>query len=122
MGSYENKVTVVTGAGSGIGRGIVERLHEQGAYIVANDLREDRLNELPSTERVVRVCGDTSYGETSQRIVAAACKLKGGVMAPHLVRDAQHRAEAQHEHRDQACDGESRFDGDPAFVLTNEGA
>lgn len=42
----ENKVALVTGAGSGIGRAIVERFIQEGAAVVASDIRADRLDEV----------------------------------------------------------------------------
>ena len=33
-----NKIAIVTGAGSGFGRGIAERFAQEGARVVVNDL------------------------------------------------------------------------------------
>ena len=42
----ENEVALVTGAGSGIGKAVVQRFVEEGAKVVAFDLSEDRLKAL----------------------------------------------------------------------------
>jgi len=36
---YTGKVAIVTGAGSGIGRGIAEFLSDEGAFVLLNDIR-----------------------------------------------------------------------------------
>src|SRR5260370_37260450 len=38
---YKRKVAIVTGAGSGIGRGIAEFLAEEGAFVLLNDVRHE---------------------------------------------------------------------------------
>ena len=39
----ENKIAVVTGAGSGIGRGVAKRFAEEGAKLVLADVNNDGL-------------------------------------------------------------------------------
>lgn len=46
MGYFTGQVAVVTGAASGIGRGICEALIEHGAIVYAADIREDALEDL----------------------------------------------------------------------------
>ena len=54
MGRIEGKVAIVTGGGSGIGRGICLRLAEEGAKIVVSDIGEEGGKE---TEKQVRAAG-----------------------------------------------------------------
>ena len=46
MSNLKNKNIIVTGASGGIGNSIVEKLHENGANILATGTRIEKLNEL----------------------------------------------------------------------------
>ena len=45
MDRFKNKIVLVTGAGSGIGRSTAVRLDQEGATLIIADINEDQLNE-----------------------------------------------------------------------------
>lgn len=55
---FDGKTVIVTGAGSGIGRAVAERLAREGALVVATDIAQERLDEVELGERCLRVAGD----------------------------------------------------------------
>lgn len=71
-------VAVVTGAASGIGEGIAQRLLERGAAVVLGDLDASRLAETAERldgvhpGRVTHVAGDASDGDHVAALIAAA--------------------------------------------------
>ena len=45
MNRFKNKIVLVTGAGSGIGRSTAMRLDQEGATLIIADINKDQLNE-----------------------------------------------------------------------------
>jgi NADP-dependent 3-hydroxy acid dehydrogenase YdfG len=74
----DGTVAVVTGAASGIGEAIAERLLERGASVVLGDLDAVRLSETATRledlhpGRVAHVAGDAADGEHVAALIAAA--------------------------------------------------
>lgn len=69
----ENEVAVVTGAGSGIGKAVVQRFVEEGAKVVAFDLSADRLKALQQEQNEVAIVqGDVRSLEDNRKAVAMA--------------------------------------------------
>ncbi len=73
----ENKVTVVTGAGSGFGAGLASRFAEEGARVVAADINGDSAARIVDSIRgaggtAIAVTGDVSRGDDMAKIIGAA--------------------------------------------------
>jgi NAD(P)-dependent dehydrogenase (short-subunit alcohol dehydrogenase family) len=71
MGRLSGKVAVVTGAGSGIGRAVVQRYIAEGAAVIAV-VRKEADRAVLEVEGAVVVVGDVSHYDTAERAVAAA--------------------------------------------------
>jgi 3-oxoacyl-[acyl-carrier protein] reductase len=77
MTPERSRAVLVTGAGSGIGRAIAERLAEDGARVVVNDLKGETADEVVAGIRdkggtAAAAPGDVSDTEAVRQIMAAA--------------------------------------------------
>jgi NAD(P)-dependent dehydrogenase (short-subunit alcohol dehydrogenase family) len=82
MGSYEDKVAVVTGAASGIGKALVVGLLGEGAKVVAADYNETGLKELDrelSNQNLTTAVYDASQAGDAAKLIEAATAAYGGV-------------------------------------------
>ena len=82
MSSTGSRVTVVTGAGSGIGGAIAEKLAKDGERVVVNDLNGETAEEVvarikESGGEAVAAPGDVSDPEAVQQIMAVAREAYG---------------------------------------------
>ncbi len=82
MKQLENKVAIVTGGASGIGKAIVELFVKEGAKVVIADLNEQLGNELLNSVgegNVVFVKADASSAEDNKKIVEVAIENFGAL-------------------------------------------
>jgi 3-oxoacyl-[acyl-carrier protein] reductase len=75
----EGKVAVVTGAGSGIGRGIAERFAQEGARVVVNDVNEGAARAVADAIGGLAVPADVSRSADVDRLFDTAISELGGV-------------------------------------------
>ena len=80
-GSDQGRVTLVTGAASGIGRATVEKLAADGGRVVAMDLTEDALAWTSQLEGVEAIAGDVTSAAANEAAVARALDAFGGLDA-----------------------------------------
>lgn len=84
MGLLENKVAIVTGASSGIGRAAALLFSAEGAAVVINGRNSAALDHVLGSiraegGRAVAVAGDVGLPETHARLVAEAYHAFGGL-------------------------------------------
>ncbi|WP_396910619.1 SDR family NAD(P)-dependent oxidoreductase [Mycolicibacterium sp.] len=72
-------MTVVTGAGAGIGRAIAARLAREGARVVVNDLDVDRATSTARDIDGIAVPGSTATIDGARAIIAAAENAYGPI-------------------------------------------
>lgn len=79
MGWLQGQVALITGGGSGIGRGVVERYIEEGAQVAVADIVEERLKELRTlyAERICPIHADVTTLAGNERAVKAAVEAFG---------------------------------------------
>ncbi len=103
MKRFENRVVLVTGAASGIGRAIMERLAAEGARLVALDVQEEALSALAGELRAVgaevetRRCDVSDEGQVDAAV--AACVARFGRLDALVNVAAILRADLLHELR-----------------------
>ena len=84
MSSLENKVAIVTGASSGIGRAAAKLFADEGARVVISARREKELNELVDEIRAsggeaVAYSGDVADEACAKALVDLAVSRFGGL-------------------------------------------
>lgn len=72
IGSLQDKVALITGAGNGMGYETVKLFVAEGAKVIAVDCREDDLKKWQDVENVVPILGDVTKIEDIEHMVSAA--------------------------------------------------
>ena len=79
---FENQVALVTGAAGSIGKGIAERLVQEGAQVFITDLKQEALDEISAElgERCRGLAADvTDHGQVKQTVEAAQAAFGGKI-------------------------------------------
>jgi NAD(P)-dependent dehydrogenase (short-subunit alcohol dehydrogenase family) len=79
MGQLEGQVAIVTGGGSGIGRGVVDRYVEEGARVAVVDIVQERLDDVMAQhgDNAMGILADVTKMEDNQRAVAETVSAFG---------------------------------------------
>jgi len=77
MNEVNEKVAIVTGAASGIGRATVELLHARGARVVAEDINPAVIEVFKGKDGIVPFVGDVASEEAAKSVVALAVERFG---------------------------------------------
>jgi NAD(P)-dependent dehydrogenase (short-subunit alcohol dehydrogenase family) len=77
INEVQEKVAIVTGAASGIGRATVELLHARGALVVAEDINPAVKDIFKGHDRIVPFVGDVASEETARSVVALTLERFG---------------------------------------------
>lgn len=82
MQRFEGKTAIVTGAASGIGRAVVERLSKEGAHVFAADVAKERLESaVANFANVTPLACDVTDEASVEAMVAAAVAQAGRIDA-----------------------------------------
>ena len=84
MGQLDNKTAVITGGGTGIGRAIAKRFHDEGAFVTITGRRNEKLIETskaisPVGERILHVSADVTLEKDIKELLAFAAEKMGGI-------------------------------------------
>ena len=79
MNDLKDKNIIVTGASGGIGNSIVKKLNESGANILASGTRQEKLDELKSKFKNIKILKfDISQTDKIEEFIENASKELGG--------------------------------------------
>jgi meso-butanediol dehydrogenase/(S,S)-butanediol dehydrogenase/diacetyl reductase len=79
MKGLEGRAAIVTGAGQGIGRAIAERLMDEGARVLAVDIRDDGLSSFTASDRLVTMVADVTTVDAPATIIKRCVTKFGSV-------------------------------------------
>jgi len=82
--NFKNKIVIITGGGTGIGKAAASAFLDAGANVVLNGRREQVLSDTarqldPSRKKLAYLAGDIGKRDTCLNLAAAAVKQFGGI-------------------------------------------